>query len=169
MNRVRRTVVSPAESPSEADGAAASVRIVGCTCTRIRRLARRVTQHYDRMLAPSGLRVTQYALLSNLRQRPSMAIGPLADSLDMDRTTLTRNLKPLVDAKLVALGSNRDDARVREVSLTPAGRRRHDEAKRLWRRAQDAVNRTWGDAQVASLHTLVDGLIDRINDEAHRA
>lgn len=166
--RLDRGATSAGRSAPSPAADAATARVAGCTCTRIRRLARRVTQHYDRALAPSGLRVTQYALLATLRRRASMAIGPLADALDMDRTTLTRNLKPLVDAKLVALAPNRDDARVREVRLTASGRRRHDEAKRLWRHAQDEVNRTWGDAQVASLHALVDGLIDRINHRTDR-
>ena len=143
------------------------MRVVGCTCTRIRRLARRVTQHYDRALAPCGLRVTQFALLSRLVRPEAMAIGPLADALDMDRTTLTRNLRPLVDAKLVALASSRSDARVREVRLTAAGRRRHDEAKRLWRHAQDAINRTWGDDEVASLHVLFDRLIETFHDKTN--
>jgi len=139
-------------------------RVRGCTCFRLRRLARRVTQHYDRTLAPCGLRVTQFSLLSQLVHRDGMAIGPLADALDMDRTTLTRNLKPLVDAKLLKLSSDDGDARVRVVRLTPAGRRRHVEAKRLWRQAQDAVNRTWGEARVASLHQQFDDLIETFNE-----
>ncbi len=154
---------SIARRPAPPD--AASGRVVGCTCTRIRRLARRVTQHYDRALAPSGLRVTQFALLSRLLRREGVAMGPLADALDMDRTTLTRNLRPLVDAKLVTLAASRIDARVREVRLTAAGRARYDEAKRLWRHAQDAVNRTWGDDEVASLHRLFDHLIETFNDK----
>ncbi len=141
-------------------------RVVDCTCFHVRRLARRVTQHYDHVLAPSGLRVTQFSLLSQLLGRGAMAIGPLADELDMDRTTLTRNVAPLVDAGLVTLTPAAGDARVRMVSATVAGRRRHAQAKRLWRIAQDDVNRSWGAPQVASLHRLVDGLMETFTDRS---
>ena len=142
------------------------VRVLGCTCFRVRRLARRVTQIYDRVLAPSGLRTTQFSLLSCLVAGDAMAIGPLATMLDMDRTTLTRNLKPLIDARLVSLAQGRRDARQREASLTKTGRARYDEAKRLWRRAQDDMNRTLGMTQVASLHQLFDGLLDTLNEKS---
>ena len=138
-------------------------RIRGCTCLRARRLARRITQVYDHALAPCGLRVTQFSLLTCLRRGGSMAMGSLAAALDMDRTTLTRNLKPLLEMGLVSLERSPVDARQREVRLTDEGRARRDEAKRLWRRAQDHVNRIVGEPRVASLHDLFDGLLDTLN------
>ena len=144
--------------------AAASPRIAGCTCFRVRRLARRVTQIYDRTLAPSGLRVTQFSLLTRLVRVDAMPMGALAAELDMDRTTLTRNLKPLLASGLVTLARSPTDARQRDVRLTATGRGRQLEAKRLWRRAQDEINRTLGPSQVGSLHQLFDGLIERLND-----
>ena len=137
----------------------------GCTCARVRRLARRVTQIYDRVLAPSGIRVTQFSLLSALARSGAMAIGPLANALDMDRTTLTRNLKPLIDARLVTIAPGKSDARQREASLTTAGRVRYEDTKKLWRRAQDDINRTLGMTQVASLHQLSDAVLDTLNQE----
>ena len=134
-----------------------------CTCARVRRLARRVTQLYDHALAPSGLRVTQYSLLTQLIAQKDLAIGSLADTLDMDRTTLTRNLKPLIDAELLQLAPAKHDARVRVVRITRTGRARHAKAARLWRVAQDEVERTLGRSQVLSLHTLFDGLIETFN------
>lgn len=135
-----------------------------CTCARVRRLARRMTQLYDHALAPCGLRVSQYSLLTQLIARDDLAIGPLADALDMDRTTLTRNLKPLIDARLLALAPAAHDARVRVVRITRTGRARHAKAARLWREAQDEVDGTLGKAHVASLHRLFDGLIETFND-----
>ena len=148
--------------------AADAPRIRGCTCFRVRRLARRITQIYDHVLAPCGLRVTQFSLLSALRHGGAMAVGSLAASLDMDRTTLTRNLKPLVDLGLVSLDRSTTDARQREVRLTDEGRARRDEARRLWRKAQDLVNRTLGEPRIASLHDLFDGLLDTL-DQAEPA
>jgi DNA-binding MarR family transcriptional regulator len=128
-----------------------------------------VTQLYDRVLAPCGLRVTQFSLLSQLDARDGVAIGPLADALDMDRTTLSRNLKPLVDARLVQLAPSDEDRRVRVVRMTQSGRARHAEARRLWRVAQNDVNRTLGEDEVASLHHLFDTLIETFNDKGRGA
>jgi DNA-binding MarR family transcriptional regulator len=154
---------SRAGSAAARTGPADAARAAGCTCFRVRRLARRVTQLYDHALAPSGLRVTQFSLLSQLVGHDGVAIGALADALDMDRTTLTRNLKPLVDAGLVALAPSTHDRRVRAVWLTTAGRRRHAEAGRLWRIAQRDVNRMLGDVEVVALHRLFDSLIETFN------
>lgn len=144
---------------------AAVERVIGCTCARVRRLARRVTNLYDRALAPSGLRVTQFSLLSQLVGGDGVPIGTLAAALDMDRTTLTRNLKPLVDGGLVVLAPSADDGRVRAVWLTRNGRRRHGQARRLWRRAQDDVDRTLGHDEVVALHRLFDSLIETFHDK----
>jgi DNA-binding MarR family transcriptional regulator len=134
-----------------------------CTCFHVRKLARRVTQFYDRALASCGLRVTQYSLLSQLAAHGSLPMKVLADLLDMDRTTLTRNLKPLIDAKLVALARSAADARVRTVVLTAAGRARRAAAHRIWRRAQNAVDLALGDARVTALHRQLDELTDAFN------
>jgi DNA-binding MarR family transcriptional regulator len=131
-----------------------------CTCLHVRRLARRVTQFYDRALAPCGLRATQYSLLSQLASLGPTAIAPLADLLDMDRTTLTRNLKPLIDAKLIVLARSKADARVRTVALTAAGRARRAAAHRLWRHAQDVVDAQLGSTRVSALHRRLAALTD---------
>ncbi len=170
--RPRATPAHPLSRPAANADQASDARVAGCTCFRVRRLARRVTQIYDRVLAPAGLRVTQFSLLSALvrngRSPGAMAIGALATALDMDRTTLTRNLKPLIDAKLVALKQGEGDARQREASVTRPGIARYENAKTLWRQAQNDINRTLGSVQVASLHELVDGLLETLNEESAR-
>ena len=150
-------------APRQAVAPVPDLRVIGCTCFRVRRLARRVTQIYDRVLAPSGLRVTQFSLLARLADGGAMAISPLAALLDMDRTTLTRNLKPLIDAGLVDLSTCDEDARQRQVRLTRAGLVSYRKAHKLRRVAQDEVNRTLGAQQVASLHGLLDDLLERLD------
>ncbi|MBF2006109.1 MAG: MarR family transcriptional regulator [Chlorogloeopsis fritschii C42_A2020_084] len=66
-----------------------------CTCDRLRKLTRRVTQIYDWHLQPSGLRITQFSLLATLGAAKSVSVTELAEALGMDRTTLIRNLRPL--------------------------------------------------------------------------
>src|SRR5256886_9776624 len=93
-----------------------------CTCFRLRSLTRRVTQLYDQALAPSGLTVTQYSLLAHaLRHGAAPTVSELAKQLFTDRTTLTRNLKPLADAGLLKLGDGAD-ARSKAVLVTAKGR-----------------------------------------------
>ena len=139
----------------------AEVQITGCTCDRLRKLARRLTQRYDAHLAPTGLRLTQFSLLAHLMRGGPATMSALAALLEMDRTTLTRNLKPLADAGLVALDSGRD-ARERFLSLTGKGRTAWRAAREDWRRAQDEVNQVLGSEQVMALHGALDGSLERL-------
>jgi DNA-binding MarR family transcriptional regulator len=128
----------------------------GCTCFRLRRLTRRVTAVYNRALSATGMRVTQYSLLSNVRHSGPLPLSVLAESLDMDRTTLSHNLKPLTDAGWVAVTGSPDDARVRLVSLTRQGEAHLQAARVHWKRAQEEVNATIGQDELNALHELLD-------------
>jgi DNA-binding MarR family transcriptional regulator len=134
----------------------------GCTCARLRRLTRRVTALYDRELAPTGLRVTQFSLLATLRRQGGEAgitVSELAALMDMDRTTLTRNLRPLLAQGLAALVADPADARVRRAAITTSGTAAFEAARPYWRAGQDFVNRTLGEADVAALHEWLDSVI----------
>lgn len=137
---------------------AAPVR--GCTCFRLRKLTRRVTQHYDAHLAAAGLRITQFSVLSMLEHADSLSVSELAERLEMDRTTLSRNLGPLQAAGWVESGARRD-ARSRALRITAAGRETWARAKPHWRRAQDELNQALGPEQVAGLHGLLDDSLAR--------
>ena len=97
-----------------------------------------VTQAYDAALRPSGLKATQFTLLAALASRGDAPLTRLAEALVMDRTTLTRNLKPLVGKALVRIGHEQDQ-RVRKVGLTEAGRRALEAARPQWERAQSRL------------------------------
>lgn len=137
----------------------------GCTCDRLRKLTRRITQHYDARLAPTGLRVTQYSLLAHLVRAGPTTMSALARLMEMDRTTLTRNLKPLADAGFVAVAPG-VDARSRVVSSTARGRKARSDARAPWRRAQDEVNRALGAADVARLHATIEDALARLGTRA---
>ncbi len=106
-----------------------------CACANLRKAARVVTQAYDAALRPAGLKTTQFTLLAVLSRRGAMAISRLAEAMGMDRTTLTRNLGPLLARGLVR-ASDGADRRVREIAATPAAEALVAEALPLWRRAQ---------------------------------
>ena len=104
-----------------------------CVCYRLRRAARATSRAYDEALAPVGLRSTQLGLLGLLHARGALPLSELAEALVMERTTLTRNLKPLERDKLVASAPGQD-RRQRIVRLTTRGEKKLAEALPLWRK-----------------------------------
>lgn len=134
----------------------------GCTNLKLRQFMRRVSQFYDAEMAQVGLKTTQYSLLSYVDKLGPVRPGELAEGLKMDASTLTRNLKPLVDAGWVVVSAG-EDARSRLVSLTPAGREKRAEAKRRWKVAQEGINRLLGVEQVVALHALIDASMEKLD------
>ncbi len=122
---------------------------------------RRVTQHYDAELGKAGLKTTQYSLLSCIEQLGPVRPSDLAASMKMTPSTLTRNLKPLVDAGWVTILAGAD-ARSRLVAITDAGGAKRAEAKRKWRKAQDGLIESLGTHTVAALHALIDESMDKL-------
>jgi DNA-binding MarR family transcriptional regulator len=131
-------------------------RPLGCTCFSLRKLARRTTNIYDEYLAPSGLTLTQYSLLSHLtRVSSDPDMRDLAELIGMDRTTLTRLLKPLEEAGLLGIRLC-SDRRRRRIVLTDKGRSAWEKARPLWQRAQDDIAHRLGSTVLFDLHKLVD-------------
>lgn len=121
-----------------------------CNCLGLRQAARVVTQLYDEALAPAGIRSTQFSLLTAIAWMQPASMNDLAARMVMDRTTLTRNLRPLLEAGLVTVRTG-DDRRRREVALTRAGARALTEATGHWRAAQAEMREALGDRRLASL------------------
>lgn len=118
-----------------------------------------MTQLYDEILRPSGLRATQFSLLAAVRLQEPVAVNQLAESAVMDRTTLTRNLKPLEREGLVTVTPGSSDRRRREVSLTAKGAEALAAAYPLWHEAQAIVSENLGGQQ---LDTLLSGLKETV-------
>lgn len=126
-----------------------------CTCFRLRRAARRVSQIYDHELAATGLSLNQYSILRHAERGEHCLLGELADALGMQRTTLTRNLKPLLEAGWLQEGRG-EDARQRLISLTARGRKRIASAQPHWLRAQRRIEASYGAARTDRLRTDLD-------------
>ena len=109
-----------------------------CECANLRKAARAVTQLFDAALVPSGLKATQFTLLVTSQLSGEATINELAERMAMDRTTLSRNLKPLIREGLLEVGSG-EDGRTRLVRISPKGERALDEAYPMWRAAQEEV------------------------------
>jgi DNA-binding MarR family transcriptional regulator len=126
-----------------------------CNNSALRKATRRVSQLYDAVLAPSGLRSTQMAILTHIDRAGTPAMGELAAALVLDRSALGHNLKPLERDGLVELVANVDDGRSRLVRLTPAGRATLAEARVLWRQAQRRFEATFGTDRAAALRAAL--------------
>ena len=113
-----------------------------CTGARLRRLTRRTTAFYEHYLRDLDLRLTQYSLLRHLGSAPQ-ALTELADRLEMDRTTLTRGLRPLIRQAWVE-ESRGSDARMRLYRLTPDGVAMRERAEVRWAEAQHALEQALG-------------------------
>jgi DNA-binding MarR family transcriptional regulator len=109
-----------------------------CACFNVRKGARALTGFYDAVLRPTGLRSTQATLLMAIAAAGRPTISLLAEALVMDRTTLGRDLKPLVAQGLVRITPG-DDRRMRQVELTDAGRAKRREIIPLWEQAQAKI------------------------------
>jgi DNA-binding MarR family transcriptional regulator len=126
-----------------------------CNCLALRQAARHVTQFYDRCLAPTGLRATQYSVLSKLRRKGAMTINTLAEEMVMDRTTLGRNVQPLEREGLIVVRQGFADRRSKELDLTEAGIRRLRLAKKAWAQAQARFEGVFGDARATRLRATL--------------
>ena len=110
-----------------------------CLCFAARRAARAITQVYDRELRSSGLRATQFTLLSYLLNAGRRPMNQAADYMGLERTTLTRNLQPLLALDYITVDEG-EDRRVKLIGITPAGRAAMTAALPHWRKAQRAMS-----------------------------
>lgn len=115
-----------------------------CCCFNMRKVTRAVTQYYDRFLEPAGIRATQFTLLAALFSTRGKTLTEIAESLVMDRTTLTRNLKPLEKMGLISTVQTLDK-RSKAYILTPAGEQIVERCVPLWQQAQNSVVNSLGD------------------------
>ncbi len=127
----------------------------GCTNLKLRQLTRRVTQYYDAEVGKTGLKITQYSLLSHVVKLGPLRAVDLAERMRLSTSTLSRNLQPLIAKGWIEVNAG-EDARSRLISITDAGHSKRTEAQRKWRIAQEGINATLGLERVLALHALID-------------
>ncbi len=130
-----------------------------CTCATIRKAARIVTQMYEAAIQETDLKVGQVTMLAVLSNEGDMPLTSLADALVMDRTTLTRNLKPMVRDGFISVATE-EDQRVRMVGLTDKGKQKIKQAYPLWAGVQSKLVDGFGAKRwsglVADLNAVVE-------------
>jgi len=129
-------------------------KLGSCACADIRRVARKVTSLYDSALAPAKITITQYSLLANIGRAGQLCHTTLAEKLGMDRTTLTRNLRPLIKARWVAVASG-EDRRKHLLQLTAPGKKKLNRGIPLWEKVQSQLVSDVGVEPLQKLQTLL--------------
>jgi DNA-binding MarR family transcriptional regulator len=124
-----------------------------CLCTGLRQAALAVTQIYDEALAPSGLKITMFRLLRRISEAGQPTISELARIVDLDRSTLGRNLKVLERLGYIELAGGQDE-RSKIVGLTGKGKTRFEKALPLWAKAQRSMQSRLGDERAAVFRIL---------------
>jgi DNA-binding MarR family transcriptional regulator len=139
----------------------------GCTNLKLKQASRCVARHFETHVGPTGLRATQYSLLSHVVKLGPIGAGELAAVMRLDPSTLSRNLQPLIDKGWVGARVGIDDARSRVIEATSAGLTLRASAQEAWKRGQLALNQRLGAARVAALHALLDecmAMLDETED-----
>jgi DNA-binding MarR family transcriptional regulator len=131
-----------------------------CLCTSLRQAALAATQIYDEALEPSGLKITMFRLLRRISEAGQPTISELARIVDLDRSTLGRNLKVLERSGHLQLAGGQDE-RSKIVSLTARGRNKLEKALPLWAKAQQSMQARLGDEKAA-----VYGILSKLNRKA---
>ena len=140
------------KQPSEPD-VTDYMACASCFCLASRQAARRITRLYDSRMQPSGIRATQFTILSQLMLRGELPIGKLAAILGMERTTLTRNLTLLEQQKWISSKAG-DDPRSRMIAITAQGRGMVRRGFPYWSKAQAQVGKMLGADGQAALKIL---------------
>jgi DNA-binding MarR family transcriptional regulator len=130
-----------------------------CNCYAVRAAARHVSQFYDQVLAPTGLRTTQFSMLAKLKRRGPLSINALAAEMVMDRTTLGRNILPLQRDGLVKIEPDAADRRAKALRLTKAGEKRLQAARERWAVAQERFESVFGSRRAAELRALLRAVV----------
>ncbi len=117
-----------------------------CLCLHLQRAARVIARSFDEALRPHGLTNGQFSLLVALNRPHPPRIGDIASLIEIDRTTLTANLKPLERRGLIEILVDSEDRRSRRVKLNDNGRDLLVSALPVWRYTHDEIDKLLGEA-----------------------
>jgi len=135
-----------------------------CVGLNLYKTARAVSRIYAEEMRPAGLARSQYAILGTLDRVGPTTLSALAERLYMERTTLTRNLKPLEKSGLITRAHSDADARVVLIAISEAGRAAFREARRYWRKAQRRMLDLLGESEWRDLEAKLAALREQVSE-----
>jgi DNA-binding MarR family transcriptional regulator len=137
---------------------------LNCTCYRVRKAARALTQFYDEALAGAGATLTKMSVLTELSRTPNLSVTALGKRLGMDRTTVSRTIKPMLRDGWIASGEALD-RRARDLVITDAGTEILTRCNAGWRHAESKMLRSIGLESRTTLFDLLDRVGDAVRDK----
>lgn len=130
-----------------------------CYCTQLRRVSSNFTKIYDDALRSQGLKITQFSMLRGLARLGESTLTGLADELALERSTMSRGVKVLIDAGWVNYSAGQDDAREKILKLSDRGKKKLQAAMPSWTKAQAKIEaHLRGARQSAGIKRLVEAL-----------
>ncbi|MEB0042425.1 MULTISPECIES: MarR family winged helix-turn-helix transcriptional regulator [unclassified Pseudomonas] len=142
---------SNVRAPIQLSGGFVVPEQVLCHATSLRKATRRISQMYDVVLAPCGLRSTQRSILMQIARSQVPSMSELAAALVLDRSALAHNLKPLERDGFVSVEIDPNDRRSRLVKLTSVGEAKLIESQALWLQAQACFESVLGAEKASDL------------------
>ncbi|WP_411974187.1 MarR family winged helix-turn-helix transcriptional regulator [Sinorhizobium kummerowiae] len=121
----------------------------------LRLATRRIGSVYDRALAPVGINIAQFSLLRTIQRRQPVSLTELARSVELDRSTLGRNVRVLERLGLAAMDRGKDDHREAAVKLTARGVDILQQAVPLWEDCQRKIETQLGPVKVTALQEIL--------------
>ncbi len=130
-----------------------------CFNLAMRKSSRLITQFYEDRLKAVDLKVGQFSILRAVFFKKETTNKALQDILVLDQTTLTRNLKPLFRDGYLQTSVDDNDSRLKNISLTEAGKALYEQALPIWQQAQQEIVEKLGEPQAGQVHELADKFV----------
>ena len=128
-----------------------------CICISVRKASRKLTALYDADLGRAGINLAQFSLLRNIGRHGPLSLTALSDLVELDRSTLGRNVRVLERMGLVEIGAG-SDQREATLALSSDGKSTLAAATPLWEGTQNAIHDRLGADGVAQLNALLGAL-----------
>ena len=135
-----------------------------CACANLRTVSGSLTQLYNHLLKPTGLKITQYYMLGNIYTSPDISISKLSEIMLLDQTTVTRNLIVLNDSGYVQIKRAEEDSRTKVITITTLGYEKLNHATPIWIKVQEQIEGAIGKEEYVDLLEKLDEL-QKVIDE----
>ena len=114
-----------------------------CMCISLRKAANNISKLYDNELSIIDIKITQYSALKNIQDLGNPSLNELSTKLDLERTTVIRNLEKLKNMDLISYKRN-DTSKIKVISLTLNGIKKLNQAKIIWEKTQKKFLNAFG-------------------------
>ena len=134
-------------------------KLSSCYCKNIRRLSNNITKYYNEYLKDTGLTLNQYSIMSSIHKIEPATVTDIANEVGLERTTIVRDLKPLIKNGLVEDISEKGK-RNKMIQLTNKGIEMHNNAEPYWNEAQEKIFNLLGPERLQDFVDILSILVD---------